>query len=72
MSGFRMKKSFSNVRYEYESTNKKAVVLMPILLVFLAIFTRWVSGSPLATLHFVGARNLIPPIWLMVLLFCAS
>ena len=70
MSRYNAKKKFINMRYEYECTNKKAVVLMPILLVFLAIFTRWVSGSPLSTLHFVGAKNIIPPIWLMVLLFC--
>lgn len=72
MSKIKNKNKFSRLRYEYESTNKKIVVLMPVLLVFLGIFTRWISGSPLSTLHFVGAKNLIPPIWLMVLLFCIS
>ncbi len=62
--------AFRGARCEYGQTNKKTVVALPVLLVFLGIFTRWVSGSPIPTLHFVGARYLVPPIWLLVLLFC--
>lgn len=72
MSGFKNNSAFSGVRCEYERTNKKCVIAIPLLLLFLGIFTRWVSGSPLATLHYIGARQLVPPTWLMVLLFSAS
>ena len=63
---------FREVRCEYNRTNRKLVIFMPILLMFLGIFTRWVSGSPIPTLHYIGARELVPPVWLMVLLFSAS
>ena len=66
------KNPFDAVMREYDCSNKKTVALMPVLLLFLGMFTRWVSGSPIPTIHFVGAGNMIPPIWLMVLLFCLS
>lgn len=53
-------------------TDARAVIGIPILLLFLGIFTRWVCGSPLDTLHYVGARPLVPQTWIMVLLFSAS
>ena len=56
-------------RSEYYRTNKSGVVFLAILLLVIAIFVRWVSGSPLQTLHYIGARQLVPSIWLMVLLF---
>ena len=72
MSKKKIKNPFECVICEYDRANKKTVALMPPLLVFLGIFTRWVSGSPIPTLHFVGAKNTVPPIWLFVMLFCAS
>ncbi len=72
MSGFKNSSAFGEVRCEYERTNKKCVIGIPLLLLFLGIFTRWVSGSPLSTLHYIGARQLVPPIWIMVLLFSVS
>ena len=50
----------------------KAAFVLPLILIALGTLTRWVSGSPLPTLHYVGARDLLPPIWLIVLLFCIS
>ena len=67
-----IKNPFNSVMREYERTNKKTVAIMPVLLTFLGIFTRWVSGSPIATLHFVGAKDVVPPIWLFVVLFGMS
>lgn len=72
MSDFKNCGAARSVRIEYERSNKKVVALVPILLVILGIFTRWVSGSPIPTLHYIGAMELTPPIWLMVLLFCLS
>ena len=60
---------FYGVAREYERCDKRVVVLIPIVLMLIAIFVRWVSGSPLTTLHYVGARNIVPPIWVMVILF---
>ena len=72
MSKKTRKNLFKGVMREYDRANKKTVVLLPALLVFLGIFTRWVSGSPIPTLHFVGAKDAVPPIWLFILLFCIS
>ncbi len=72
MSKINSKNSFNGVRGEYERTDKRCVVVIPVLLVFLGIFTRWVSGSPIATLHYIGAHDVVPPVWLMVLLFSIS
>ena len=58
-----------NLMCECERANKKTVILLPLILLFLGIFTRWVSGSPLGTLHYLEAKSLVPPIWVMVLLF---
>ena len=72
MSKKKIKNPFDSVMREYDRANKKMVALMPVLLVFLGIFVRWASGSPIPTLYFVGAKDVIPPIWLLVLLFCIS
>ena len=72
MSKRKMKNPFDRVMREYDRADKKTVALIPVLLVFLGIFTRWVSGSPIPTLHFVGAMDVVPQIWLLVLLFCIS
>ena len=72
MSKRKMKNPFESVMREYERTNKKTVAVIPVLLVFLSIFTRWVSGSPIPTLHFISAKDTVPPVWLMVLIFCVS
>ena len=70
MSKRKIRNPFCSVMREYDRVDKKIVVFLPVLLVFLGMFTRWVSGSPIPTLYFVGARDVTPPIWLMVLLFC--
>ena len=72
MSKRKAKNPFECVMREYARTNKKIVAFVPLILVFLGIFTRWVSGNPIPTLHFVGAKDTVPPIWLLVLLFCIS
>ena len=72
MSKKKTKNPFCSVMREYDRADKKTVALIPVLLVILSVFTRWVSGSPIPTLYFVGAKDVIPPIWLLVLLFCIS
>ena len=72
MSKRKPKNPFDKVMREYDRADKKTVALMPVLLVLLGVFTRWVSGSPIPTLYFVGAKDIIPPIWLLVMLFCIS
>lgn len=72
MSKKKTKNPFDNVLKEYELANKKIVIIAPVLLIFIAALVRWVSGSPLSTLHYIGARNIVPPTWLMVLLFSVS
>lgn len=67
MSNF--KNAFADTRCEYNRLNKKYVLIIPIILLFLGIFTRWVSGSPLQTLHFLDIKDTVPPTYLMVLLF---
>ena len=65
----KFKNTFASTRCEYNRTNKKCVLVIPIILLFLGIFTRWVSGSPISTLHFLEIRDTVPPSWLMVVLF---
>ena len=72
MSKKKQRNPFESIMREYNSSNKSVILLIPILLIFIAAFVRWVSGSPLTTLHYVGAHGIIPPIWLMVLLFSIS
>ena len=72
MSKRKTKNTFESVIRECNHANKKIVILTPVVLVFIAIFVRWVSGSPITTLHYIGARNIVPPTWLMVLLFSIS
>ena len=57
------------ISWDTGATDKKILIALPALLIFLGIFTRWVSGSPLPTLHYVGALDLTPPVWLLTLLF---
>lgn len=56
-------------RCEYYRTDRRMVIFLPILLLFLGIFVRWVSGSPLSMLHYIRASEIVPPTWLIVLLF---
>jgi tryptophan-rich sensory protein len=72
MSTKKRRSPFESVKREYDSSDKRVVILAPVLLVLIAIFVRWVSGSPLTTLHYIGARGIVPPTWLMVLLFSIS
>lgn len=67
----RRKTRLEAFRCEYYRTNKGGAVFLAILLLLIAIFVRWVSGSPLQIIHYIDARDLVPPIWLMVLLFSA-
>lgn len=64
--------TIEKIRFECSRLNGGSVVAFPVLLLILGIFVRWVSGGPLSTLHYIGARNTVPPIWLMVLLFSLS
>ena len=61
--------NLNNIRCECQRANKKLVIILPLLLLFLGIFTRWVSGSPLGALHYLEAKSLVPPVWVMVLIF---
>lgn len=72
MSSKNTKNPFNSVMRGFNRANKKTVLLIPLLLLFLSIFTRWISGSPVQTLYFIGARDIVPPVWLMVLLFSLS
>lgn len=72
MSRNQKKTPIQTIRSEYYRTDKKCILFIPILLVFLGIFTRWVCGSPLSTLHYISAREIVPPTWLMILLFSVS
>lgn len=72
MSSCKKRTPIERVRYELYGTDKACVVALPLVLLVTGIFTRWVSGSPIATLHYIGVSELIPPTWLMVLLFGAS
>ncbi len=72
MSSCKKRTPIERVRYELYGTNRACVVALPLILLITGIFTRWVSGSPIPTLHYIGVSELIPPTWLMVLLFGAS
>ena len=72
MSMKKARNPFNSIMREYECANKKLVVITPILLILIAVFVRWVSGSPITTLHYIGARNIVPPTWFMVLMFSIS
>lgn len=69
MSEFRKKTLIQSLKCEYYRLDKSYLIFIPLILLFLGIFTRWISGSPLSTLHYIGVRNIIPPTWLMILLF---
>jgi len=68
----RTRTAFEKIRFECYRVDRTTVIAFPIILLLIAIFVRWVCGGPISTLHFVGAKELIPPIWLMVLLFSVS
>lgn len=72
MSNYKKRTPAENFRCECARTDKGYLVSIPLILLCLGIFTRWVSGSPLSTLHYIGANELIMPLWLMVLLFSLS
>ena len=69
MSSNKRRSAFESIVREYDRSDKRVAIITPALLVLIAIFVRWVSGSPLPTLHYIGARNIVPATWLMVLLF---
>lgn len=69
MSQFRKKTLSEALRCEYYRMDKSYLIILPVTLLLLGIFTRWASGSPIATLHYIGVRQIVPPTWLMILLF---
>ena len=58
-------------RCEYYRIDKRMMIALPILLLFLGIFTRWVSGSPQRVLYYIKISHIVPPTWLLLLLFSA-
>ena len=72
MSEFRKKTFVESIKCEYYRVDKAHLISIPIILLFLGIFTRWISGSPLSTLHYIGVRGIVPPTWVMILLFSVS
>lgn len=72
MSNYKKRTPLECFRHECSKTDKRCVIFIPLLLLLLGIFTRWVSGSPIPTLHYIEVRDMIPPIWLFVLLFSLS
>ena len=70
MSEYRRKTFIENIKCECYRVNKAYLIGIPLILILLAAFTRWVSGSPIPTLHYIGAKEIVLPVWLMVLLFC--
>ena len=69
MSQYRNKTLSESLRCEYYRLDRSYLVALPIILLVLGIFTRWISGSPLSTLHYIGVKEIVPPSWLMILLF---
>ena len=69
---YKSRNAIEKIRFECYKTRVEVVLIFPILLLFIAIFVRWVCGSPLSTLHYIGAGDIMPPIWLTVLLFSVS
>ncbi len=65
----RSRNTAEEIRFECYRTDKRLILFLPLLLLFIGIFTRWVSGSPLATLHYLEVRDRVPPSWIMVILF---
>ena len=68
----RTRNGVEKIRFECYRTDKRFIISFPLILLFLGIFTRWVSGSPLPTLHYLNVKSVVPPSWLMVLLFSIS
>lgn len=65
-----MSKTFlQSLKCEYYRLDKKYVIFISIILLFLGIFTRWISGSPIEALHYIGEGKAVPPTWIMILLF---
>ena len=69
MSSYKNSAPFFSARCEYQHARRTYALILPILLLSLGIFTRWVSGSPLPTLHYIEARSIVPAGWVMVLFF---
>lgn len=71
MSISRRKTLAQAIRCEYYRIDKVYLIAIPLILLFIGILTRWICGSPLATLHYIGAVGTVPPMWVMILLFSA-
>ena len=72
MSGSKRKSAICFVKDDCRQLNKKYIFFISLILLFIGIFTRWVSGSPVWLIHTLGISNFIPPVWLMVLLASVS
>ena len=60
------------VRGELRRIDRGYVFLVSAILLAAGIFTRWISGNPTRTIHTLGLANVVPPVWIMVILFSAS
>lgn len=62
----------SSLRNDCRRIDKKYILFIPLILLSVGIFVRWVCGSPVAVIHMLGVASIVPPVWLMVLLSSAS
>ena len=69
MLEFRRKSLMESLKCEYYRLEKSYLICVPIILIVVGIFTRWISGSPITTIHYIGIKAILPPIWIMILLF---
>lgn len=69
MLKYRRKTLSEAIKCEYYRMEKSYLVTIPVIVLVLAILTRWISGSPITTLHYIGIRQIVPPTYLMILLF---
>ena len=61
-----------SVKDDCRRIDKKYILFVPLVLLSVGIFVRWVCGSPVAVIHMLGISSIVPPVWLMVLLSSAS
>lgn len=62
----------SSVRNDCRRLDKRYILFIPLVLLLVGIFTRWVCGSPVWLVHSLGISDMIPSVWLMVLLSSIS
>lgn len=52
-------------------SDKRTVVIGTVLVFISGLISRLLSGSPLRMLHITGARAIVPPVWLFMLVWLA-